>query len=95
MKKITTLLIQYGFKVNKNEAILADGSGCGSIRFAYSNTKEYVESYAIACNSFLDNLKNDFCKQRPSMFGETFNITFTFFTCAHSVTEECPIEPTD
>ena len=40
MKKVTTLLIQYGFKVTKNEAILADGSGCGSIRFAYSNTKE-------------------------------------------------------
>ena len=88
MKKATTLLIHYGFEIKKDSALLADGLGYGSMRFEYANSEEYAKNYTITCRNSLEKLKNDFRKQNPSTFSGTLNVTFTFFTCVHSMTEE-------
>jgi hypothetical protein len=92
VKKATTLLVQYGFEIKKGYSLLVSGSGSGSIWFAYSNSKEYVENYATASSDFMENLKKDFLQKSPSLSAKNangdINVTFTFFTCVHSLTEK-------
>ena len=88
MKKITTLLTQYGFDIIQNNVSVGNGSGNGSIKFVYQNRNEYSLNYKKACDEMIFQLKKDFLLKSPPLPSQQIDAVFTFFNCVHSMTEE-------
>jgi hypothetical protein len=86
--KRTILLIQYQFDAKVGATTVLDGYGYGSLFFDYENSKDYVPSYEKSCADFLLDLKKDFISNAPDPSFADAKLSFVFFNCMHSLTEE-------